>query len=146
MRNVQGQDIPDIHGELLTLSSADPAAGAEISYTLPAGFRYQILSVQATLVTDATVANRFPALTINDGANDVAAYMAGTAQTATQTVAYQFAPGLNSYQASLRTHAPIAADMILKGGNIIKTVTTGIVAGDNWGIARIRVMRWEDPV
>jgi hypothetical protein len=146
MRNVQGQDIPDTQGEILTLSSADPAAGAEISYTLPAGYRYQILSVQATLVTDATAANRFPVLTINDGTNDVAGFAAGTAQTATQTVAYQFGPGIAGYQASLRTHVPTATPLILKAGNIIKTVTAGIVAGDNWGIARICVMRWEDPI
>ena len=40
----------------------------EWSETVPTGARWQLLALMVTLATDANVANRFPALAIDDGA------------------------------------------------------------------------------
>lgn len=48
---------------------ANPAAGAEVSETVPAGETWCLLGVRVTLVTSATVATRQPILTLDDGTN-----------------------------------------------------------------------------
>ena len=60
-------------GRLRSITGTDPAAGVEISETVPTGVRWRLLSFAATFVTDGTVANRFPRLQIDDGANVILA-------------------------------------------------------------------------
>src|SRR4051812_18481105 len=45
-------------GRLRSLTGTDPAAGVEISETVPAGARWRLVAVRLLLVTSAVVANR----------------------------------------------------------------------------------------
>jgi len=56
------QDWRPKGGELRSVSSANPAAGAELSLGVTTNFTWRILAVSFTLVTDATVTNRLPHL------------------------------------------------------------------------------------
>lgn len=121
-------------GRLRTIVGTDPAAGIEVTETVPAGARWRLVALKVTLVTDATVANRFPVLTIDDGTNVVLAVSVATAVTATQTATFSFADvGANAAPVITAGVVSFPKDFSLFGGYRIKTLTTGIVAGDNYG-------------
>lgn len=130
-------------GFIRSIAVADPAAGAEWSQTVPTNARWRVLGVDAALVTDATVANREAVLTIDDGASIVAEIAAGTAQAASLTRRYSFARGVQrgGPAASTIINAPIP-DAILMGGYRIRSVTTNLQAGDNWGAPQLWVEQW----
>lgn len=56
-------------GHLRLIVGATPAAGAEISETVPTGAQWELISFEADLTTAVAVANRVPVFTIDDGAN-----------------------------------------------------------------------------
>jgi hypothetical protein len=55
-------------GVLRSITGTNPAANAEISETVPTNARWRVHAIRFTLVTDANVANREVALTLDDGA------------------------------------------------------------------------------
>ena len=125
--------------------SSDPAAGVEWSITVPFGSRWRIIAVQYNLVTDATVANRFPRLTatINGSAQTVGfcttAITASTAPTIVFGIPVQFSAGTNLVQA-----AALVPGLILPAGSILATVTQGLQAGDNATAATVLVEEWKE--
>jgi len=131
-------------GELVTITGADPAAGAEISVTVPDNFYWKIMSVRLTLVTDATAANRRVHLVINNGTIDMIDILTGTNQTASLTRNHNIYADLtfgstsedDDYQASF------PANFYLPPGFILKTQTTNLAAGDNYGAPLIYVERF----
>ncbi len=123
-------------GALVALSSPDPAAGAEWTITIPAGVRFRVRNIIATLVTDATVANRDLTIVFTCGGVVVQAATGPANQAASTTRRYSAFPG------SVRGPAASAPESILpigeltmRSGDTIASVTTGLVAGDNWGVA-----------
>jgi hypothetical protein len=128
-------------GAFRSVAGSDPAAGAEISETVPTGARWQVLAITATLVSDGTAANRRPRLTIDDGTTVYFVSPSGNTQTATQTIVYTWAIGaplaatLNS---SFNLHG-LPAPHWLRAGHRIQTVTASIQAGDNWGAPQLWV-------
>src|SRR4051812_40892275 len=76
-------------GRIRAIVGTDPAAGVEVSETVPAGARWKLLSFRARLVTSAAVANRFPALVIDDGANILTEQYDNTTVVASTTRTYQ---------------------------------------------------------
>lgn len=130
-------------GVIRSIAGADPAAGAEWSETVPTNARWRLLGVDAALVTDATVANREVVLTIDDGAAIVAEVAAGTAQAASLTRRYSFARGVQrgAPAASTIINGP-APDAMLMGGYRVRSVTTALQAGDNWGAPQLWVEEW----
>lgn len=117
-------------------SSFDPAAGAEFTFTVPAGETWDLATFIITLVTDATVANRTVHVQIVDNNNvNIWEGVATVAQTASQTVKYSAGVGTQDYAAVRDGVLGLTLpDMTLLSGWKIRTVTTGIVAGDNYGL------------
>ena len=66
-----------------------PAAGADITFTVPAGEVWELQSILLSLVTDANAANRTIILDFTDGTS-FEFYIDATNQTATQTVSRQY--------------------------------------------------------
>jgi hypothetical protein len=126
--------LVDGAGRIRTILGADPAAGAEISETVPAGARWRLRTFAYTLVTSAAVVNRVPVLTIDDGANIFWEAASNVAQTATQTAKYRAGAGvpLGTF-AALAYWLPLPSDLTLQAGCRIRTVTAAIDAGDNYG-------------
>jgi len=133
-------------GLIRPVAGADPAAGAEVLVTVPAGARWRPLTVFAVLVSDATVADRTPIWHIDDGAADLWIMYSGVPQTATLTWAHVL-----SRQGVLRgssgaggTHLPMP-ELVLLAGYRIRTQTVGMVGGDNWGAPQLLVEEWIEP-
>jgi hypothetical protein len=114
-----------------TNAPGNPAPGAEVALTVPAGVSAALDAVTFKLVTSATVATRTPTLIIDDGVNVMWQLQAAAGQAAGSTVIYQY--GGNS-ELALRNGVltePLPP-LILGPGYRIRTVTAGIQVGDQY--------------
>lgn len=133
-------------GNIRSVAGADPAAGAEVLITVPAGARWRLYSIFATLVTDATVVDRWVRWVIDDGANTLWRLGNPIPQTAGTTrghVAAAWGGLVTTTGGDVPTSVP--PTILLSAGYRISTLTTGIVAGDNWGAPRVLVEEWIEP-
>jgi hypothetical protein len=137
--------INSIHGRILSITGTDPAAGAEISETVPDRRRWRILGVHFSLVTDATVADRLVHLVIDDGSNTLIQICVVTAHAASITKQYSFSNfGSTQLDPVLCFYLPLPP-LLLTAGFRIRTVTDLIEGGDNYSAPQILVEEWIDP-
>lgn len=125
-------------GNITSTTSTDPAAGAEPVLTVPAGVVWELISLNVTLVTAATAANRRVHFAITDGFGGSVNCFSSIDQTASTTRLYS---GANF------GHLPDEADdndivinvppnlLLIEGGDI-STETTNLQAGDNFTALR----------
>jgi len=144
-------------GFITTVTGANPAAGAEASDAVPTNAVWRLLSYSIVLVTDATVANRFARLMIDDGATTNRRWLGSavtTAQTAALTYAHLFQRGYGGMNTDQGTQEDPAGtvfgivagtlpdlDPLLEGYRL-RTVTTGLQAGDNYAAPIFQVEEW----
>jgi len=137
--------IQHVHGRLLSIIGTDPAAGAEISETVPARRRWIVRSIFLSLATDVTVAVRRIRLIIDDGTNTLLEFHLATTQTASLTYYYSFCNiAAQETLVGSRCFAPLPI-FSLPAGSRIYTVTSDIKAGDNFGAPQLLVEEWIDP-
>ncbi|GIV04115.1 MAG: hypothetical protein KatS3mg015_2945 [Fimbriimonadales bacterium] len=124
---------------LTVASDTNPSAGSEATVTIPAGSVRRIVSVQFTLVTSATAANRRVVVIVDDGTNELFRVASPTDQTASITGRYSFVPGLGgspSYQAVAASNnvciLPGPPGLALLPGYRIRTTTNNLQAGDDY--------------
>lgn len=117
-----------------SVAGTNPAAGLEISETVPTNAKWKLLSFRFSLVASATVATRSVRLTLDDGTNVFGSSDASLTQTASQTFAYTFGPSLTpaNNATSFGQTVGTPQDVILPAGYRIKTVTLAIQAGDDY--------------
>lgn len=137
------EDPLDGQGALRSVAGTNPAAGAEISETVPTGARWCVLAFFAELVTDAAAANRLVRVTLDDGTTVY--YRTGSAFTHTASLTIGYASGTIGAQleASGSTAlCPLPVGHRLLAGHRIRTTTTALQAGDNWGAPQMLVEEW----
>lgn len=132
-------------GQIVTISGTNPAAGAEVSMSVPSGQIYRILAINFSLTTDANAANRrvhvqfqseTTGMTIDCyGDTDQAASVSRTYSCA----AFGATPATTDDNDII---IPIPQDIYLPAGGDIKTATTNKQAGDDYGIPRVLVERF----
>lgn len=113
-----------------------PAAGADISLTVPNGVFWDVNALTALLTTGAGVANRLVGFFIkNQDGQNVYQYQTTTPLTATQTCTFTFS---EDFAAVATTPAnggvilwPAPKPLLLPGWSI-GTVTAAIAAADQW--------------
>lgn len=128
-------------GALRSITGAVPAAGAEVSETVPAGARWELLALRLKLTADANVANRSVVLLIDDGTLVYAHTAANLTITAglVGTMAWfqgpmtPFAGLIGAAVAGLPVGLPLGA------GHRIRTSTTAIQVGDQYSIVQYLV-------
>lgn len=134
-------------GVLRSILGTDPAANVEISETVPTGARWRLQSLQASLVTDATAANRVPALYIDDGTNEVFRVSYPINQTASLTwVNTWIGVGGPQSGAGIGVMHAMPNNITLLAGYRLRTVTVALQATDNWGAPRLGVEEWLEAV
>jgi hypothetical protein len=136
--------MPDGPGVIRAIVGSDPAAGAEVSETVPTNARWRLLSFAVTLVTDATIANRLPALTFDDGANVFGRYPVRNNEAASGTYVNSWGQGITAGAElnAVAVSAGLPVNLVLQGGHRIRTITAAIVAGDNYGAPTYLVEEW----
>lgn len=126
-----------------SITGSDPAAGAEISETVPTGARWRLLSFQATLTTDGTAANRQPTIRLDDGTSEFFRSGVNRNHVASTAIAYAWAIGLGAFGDSANAVVGmLPSHPMLLAGFRIRTNAAAIQAGDNWGAPQLLVEEW----
>jgi hypothetical protein len=132
-------------GAVRVVSGTNPAAGSEISETVPTGARWLLTALAFTLVTDATVALRQPTL-LYDGGSATDFFRSGSpgSQTASQTNSYQFAGGmpLATLVGTIAVLAGLPDAHVLLPGHRFRTATANLQAGDDYATPIYVVREW----
>jgi len=141
------QSSVDGPGAMREFIGTDQAAGNEINDSLPAGRRWRLMALSATLTTSATVAARRPQLQIlGVGQVAVMSPVNGTVPASTVAVC-TWVPGVahDTNFNPLVVSGGIPANMILKAAATLATSTLLFQAGDNWGPMTYLVEEWLEP-
>ena len=122
---------------------SDPAAGALISQPVPGSRVYRLLSVQVTLATSATVANRVPVLTFLDGDNaEWLRVPAAGSQAASLTDVWTWFAGLGTeYTSAAGGQLLPLPDLLIPSGFSLKVDVVNIDVGDQLSSGRFF---WEE--
>jgi hypothetical protein len=130
----------DVAGVLRSIAGTDPAAAAEITETVPLGARWRVRAVSFSLVTDANPANREVTLVLDDGTTILYTSPSGFTHVAATTRRYSAAMiGAQTAPAQATDRQIVLPDLWLPGGSRIRTVTTNMQVGDNYGAPQLLV-------
>lgn len=130
-------------GNLRVISGTDQAAGSDITETVPANVRWSLLTFEAAFVASAAVANRRVSLRLDDGTNEFYKVESHADVTAGQTRTFtMYQTGLPSNGNNITFYLPLPIGIHLLPGFRIRTVTSAIDAGDNWGQPFFLVEEW----
>lgn len=134
-------------GLIRTIVGTDPAAGVEISETVPTGARWKVRSIFFEIVCDATVASRGPRLSFDDGANVFNKQDTFKAPTAGTTGTFSGALIWTNRSAGADNGVGTFGlpDIELKAGYRMRTITVALQAGDNYGAPIFEVEEWIEP-
>lgn len=130
-------------GVLRSITGTDPAAGVEISETVPTDARWMLRAISFELVTAAVAATRRVTLVLDDGATIFFRAEALDAQITTLTRRYS-APVHASYAVAQVAAIGIPTPLVptLQGGHRIRTLTVNLQAGDDFGAPQLLVEEW----
>lgn len=122
-------------GTLDVINPASPAAGSNFSFTVGSlnVVAARLISVRATITTDANVANRYFALDFIGGRSLTmirnAPTLLVTANTAATVFQWDIAHSLSEWNTSTPVYAPLVDTLLLPGWSIQLTIDS-IQAGD----------------
>lgn len=131
-------------GALRSITGATPAAGAEISETVPTGARWELLAFFALLTTSAAPANRVPQLVIDDGTSTlfrIGGALNQAASLAQRRSWYQGAPAPFLDNAN-NVGMPLPSAIRLPAAARIKTITAAIDVADQYSTVQYLVREW----
>jgi len=131
-------------GYIRQVTGTDPAAGVEISETVPAGARWEPLTLCAAFVTSAAGGNRRPHAVFTSGVVMVLASPAPNEQGASVPSAYYWAQGTPYTPSFSGSFVPgwLPTGGQLLAGDKLGTNTINFNAGDNWGTPTVTVREW----
>jgi len=133
-------------GHIRSITGTDPAAGSNISETVPTGALWRPISVKFTIVCDATVISRGIILVFTDGTNELfrtftnSTVPAGTTLTASFADIGTVATGLSNANMGVFSSATL-----LPAGFTIATSINNLQAGDNLSAPQLLVEEWINP-
>ena len=129
-------------GAIRSITGTTPAAGAEISETVPTGARWMLVSFQFRFVTAVAVANRVPILVVDDGANAFVRSSLGANIPASNTVDVLYGQGINDSSAifDATLNGPLPVNLFVPSAGRIRTTTTGIQAADQYSLVQYLVI------
>ncbi len=119
--------MPDLtHGVIKAVVLADPAAGANFSYTVPTNLRQRLLSVSFHFATSAVANNRRVVLSLLVSGIATIIIVPESVQAASLDVDYSYAIGHRSLAAIVDSviTVPLPNDIIMTAGNILSSLIT----------------------
>ena len=135
--------IEGVTPKVKTIAIPDPAAGQELSYTVPSGVVLLVQSIFMRLVTDTTIATRMVRFKIENATNVVYWYTPLSSQSESLNVRYFLAPNIPSRGSAYAAQAlPLSDPCLLMPGWVFRTDTAGIQAGDQFTNIAMTVIEW----
>lgn len=139
----QPQRMTDGAGIVDNYLPGNPAVGTDLSFAVPVNSRFRLMSVILALSTSAVAGNRLVTLVIDDGANILVQIPSNNTQLASTVVTYMFGDSIGylpSFDAIVT--APIPSQQLLRAGWHIRTLTAGLLAGDQILVVNIGAQEW----
>jgi len=119
--------------QILTFSIGNPAAGVDITYSVPVAMRLTLFVFGAQLVTSATAGTRTATLEILFGGNVVAAIDATATQAPSLTRHYTgYGNGFAGGSGGTNIYWPLPSPTVLAGSMQLVTSTANLSATDQW--------------
>lgn len=135
-----------MRGERVIVNVGNPAAGAEVSYTLPANYEYVPVSVTLRLVNGGAAANRGLTLFCSTGGGSIICRSKQmpnlTAGLSGRVSFFHTATMPTVFDPYNAVPMPFHRDLILTGGDIIGTLTLNIQAADQFSEIVILLQRF----
>lgn len=134
-------------GRLRRITGTNPAPGSAPREVVPTGARWRLITVHVQLVTSAAVADRRVSLFLDDGALSFFNGEARLAQTASTTLDYSWAAGLENTAtgALLYVNQPLPGDLWLPAGFGLTTGCINLQAADDFSAPDLFVEEWIEP-
>lgn len=114
-----------------------PAAGADFTYTVPAGVYGTLQAVTATLATDANAATRHPILQVTRGGKNIALVPNGNFGTISSSASYGWMVGGVATGGTTTTVGAALPPINVQPGDIIKSTQSGLQVGDQFSAVEI---------
>ncbi len=132
-------------GGVRIVFGTDPAAGVEISESVPQSARWRLISFTANLSTSAVVGNRRVTLLHDNGATIYFRTLLSTNIVASTNVFITWADSFPVFANSDNNQmSSLPSRDLLTGGFRIRTNTIGLDPGDNWSAPTYVVEEWVD--
>jgi hypothetical protein len=132
-------------GWISSVQQANPAAGADWIMTVPAGERRRLITMNADLAVANSGAARPVEIIVDDGANVVARMSTNTAAPINATAHINFSnSGTPSVSITSDLYSQQPSAIYLEPGMRVRSITTNIVAGDQWSNIWFLFERWVD--
>ena len=131
-------------GALRSITGAVPAAGAEISETVPTGARWQLINMRATIVTSAAVANRLTQWIVDDGVLEYGRFNVNAGVVASNTWVQELTPGVSRLvgEPGGTQYASAPNPLFMAAGHRLRTLTASIQAADQYSLIQYLVREW----
>jgi hypothetical protein len=130
-------------GNIRSITGTAPAAGAEISEAVAANSIWQLLSFRFGFTASAAAGNRNIELVIDDGVNQLFHENALITVVANGTGSFNYGPNLTRSIATVaNSQSQYPQGMFLAAGFRIRTITNGLLAGDQYTAPQYLVMEW----
>lgn len=132
------------YGFINEVDSANPAAGAEATVTVAANTFWLLQAVAVILVADATVTSRRVRLELVRDGTTTELYSSAADILASETRRLVWGAGLAVIddQTSGVFNMPLPHNYILRPGDIVRTSTSNLQAGDNFGVMSVYMRRY----
>lgn len=134
-------DTDDASRIVRVVNLPNPAAGADLTFTVPGDQIWRPISLRALLTTAIAVANRAVRLTVAIGGEEITRIPAAAVQAGSLAVVYTAAR--TGHSTSLVADGATAVigipELVLMGGTTISTSTANLQAADQWSGVRIAV-------
>jgi len=133
-------------GNLRSITGTDPAAGAEISETVPTGAVWRLMALSCQLTTSGVGSSRTARLALDDGTNIY--YQVEPSATTPISVTRRFSSGaIGDRPASVTTdfYWPIPYNVFMPAAHRLRTVTNNLDATDNYTAPQMLVEEWLQP-
>jgi hypothetical protein len=143
---VTNQNQGEGRGIFRSLVGTNPAAGAEVSETVPTNARWRLVSLFAALVTSGAGAARVASLILTDPTGEAYRVQPVSTQAISLTRTY-FGNSASIRPALIAAHIawPLMPELILNEGATIATSTSNLQVDDNWGAPTLYVEEWVTP-
>lgn len=133
-------------GLFRSITGTNPAAGAEITETVPTNALWRLYGLNVSFTADATVATRQAIFEITDGANAIVRTPSHVGMTAGLGYRVQFGNyGTQNAITGSATYAVTPLDIRILAGYVIRTSTVSLQAGDDYGTPQYYVEEWINP-
>jgi hypothetical protein len=133
-------------GCIRAIQGTKPAAGAEISETVPTGARWELVQLWLKLTASATVATRNPKLALRNSGLFPSYGLMISGPTAGQVVQFLFGQtwsfGTAAYAFGTHSQNTLPLFTTLLAGGGFATITESMQAGDQWEAPVMLVREW----